>query len=42
MKPTRLVKKMYEESKKKYLENNQNNWTQGIHKLLIKYELEKL
>ena len=41
MKPTRLVKKMYEESKKKYLENNQNNWTQGIHKLLITYESGK-
>jgi hypothetical protein len=42
MKPTRLVKLVYEQSKKSYLEKKQMNWTQGIHKLLIKYDLVKL
>jgi hypothetical protein len=42
MDDSRLVKRIYQDSKKEYLDRWKNNWTATIHKLLIKYNLEHL
>jgi hypothetical protein len=38
----KLLKKIYQDSKKEYLNKWKNNWTATIHKILIKYNLEYL
>ena len=40
MNNTRLVKKVYNKSKEKYIRTGTNNWCKIIHRLAIKYDLE--
>jgi hypothetical protein len=42
MNDNKLTKNVYLTSKEEYLKNNQNNWCQTIHKLVIKYNLQEL
>ena len=42
MEEYRLVKRVYKECKQNYLERKTQNWCQGIHKLLVKYQLNQL
>jgi len=42
MNESRLVKQIYNQSKKEYLDYESKNWTANIHRLVVKYNLEYL